>query len=397
MKKKILFCIQNLDMGGPQKSLLSLLYDIDYKRYDVDLMIWSQNGSLKKYLPKEVKIVNLPIELSYLRLSKSEIVKNSLKMVFNGHHRLVKSGFLTTIKYRKNMAIGRQKFWEKNKKNFPTLDNRYDIAIAVSGGNLCYFISDCVSATKKYTWVRSDYRVFNRDKKIDKKYFSKVDGIITVSNICKDIMDEEFPEFSYKTHVFYNLLPFKLYEKMGKDTSQIIKTKNETVLLTISRLDPNKGLDLAVKAMKKLKSQDIRVKWYILGDGTYRKTLQKKIAKYDLENDFILLGFKNNTYQFIKDCDIFVHPSRFEGKSNAVDEAKYACKPIVVTNYPTVREQIINLHNGIIVSMSPEDLAEGIKEMMKNEELKLNCVSNLEITKNSMTSTIASFEQIINN
>src|SRR5690606_18335813 len=127
------------------------------------------------------------------------------------------------------------------------------------------------------------------------------------------------------------------------------------------------------------------------GDGDYRANIQKMIDKYSLSNDFILLGFKDNTLPFIEACDIFVHPSRFEGKSNSVDEAKFACKPIVVTNYPTVNEQITHMHNGIVVEMTPKSLANGIIQMGRNGNLKNSLVANLKHEKASMVNSISSF------
>ncbi len=395
MKKKVLFCIQNFNIGGPQKSLLSLLHEFDYQKYDVDLMVWSQEGSLIEYLPKQVNLVKLENCLRYVRLSKNEIIKNSIKLLFSKHHKLVYSAFKAVFKYRKSMEEGRQLFWMENKDKFPLLEKEYDVAIAVSGGNLAYFIIDCVIAKEKFTWVRSDYRVYKRNKEIDRIYFNKVDGIITVSNLCKDILDAEFPEFKGKTQVFYNLLPINLYNIMKSDTSVIRNDNQSKIILSVSRLDPDKGLDLAIDAMSILKSKGVNAKWYVLGDGGFRKKLQSSITKKGLDEDFILLGFKENTFSFIERCDIFVHPSRFEGKSNSVDEAKFACKPIVVTNYSTVKEQITHEYNGIIVDMVPKDIANAIIELLENTEMRNNLVVNLSKNNYSMFNNISDFEKII--
>jgi glycosyltransferase involved in cell wall biosynthesis len=397
MRKNLLFCIQNLNIGGPQKSLLSLLYELDYKKYNVDLLIWSKEGSLIPYLPPEVNVVNIPEIHSYIRISTKETLLKSIKLIFKGEIRIVIGVISTIIKYRKNMVLGRQYFWEKYRYLFKKLKKEYDIAIAVSGGNLAYFICDCVNASKKFTWVRSDYRVLRRDKRIDGEYFAKVNGILTVSNICKEILDTEFPEFEAKTFVFYNLLPFKLYEKMDDEDISINRQGDEKIFLTIARLDPNKGLDLAIKAMRILKDKGYKIKWYVLGDGSYKNVLKQMIRENNLEDDFILLGFKNNTYSYIKECDIFVHPSRFEGKSNAVDEAKFACKPIVVTNYPTVAEQVTNLENGLVVDMTEESLSNGIIKILEEPELMLKFVKNLKESREVFDSSIEKFEKIIEN
>lgn len=395
-KKKILFCIQNFNIGGPQKSLLSLLHEFDYNKYEVDLLIWSEEGSLIQYLPEQVSLVKLQKDLKYLRLSKSEIINNSIDLIIKGQHKLVFSAIKTVLQYKKKMEIGRQNFWIKNRNEFVFLKKEYDVAVAVSGGNLAYFITDCVKAEKKYTWVRSDYRVYKRDKEIDRYYFHRVNGIITVSNVCKSILDEEFPEIKHKTKVFYNLLPINLYKLMKSDVS-IIKEESSITILSVSRLDPDKGLDLAIDAMRILKEKGIDAKWYVLGDGKYRRKLEADINKKGLADDFILLGFQENTYSFIERCDIFVHPSRFEGKSNAVDEAKFACKPIVVTNYSTVQEQITHGCNGLVVEMNPEAISNGICELAGNGQLRDYLITNLSNNRHSMFGDVGAFEKLIEN
>ncbi|MBW8384434.1 MAG: glycosyltransferase [Youngiibacter sp.] len=396
MKEKLLFCIQSMEMGGPQKSLLALLYELDYSRFDVDLMIWSQKGRLIKYLPKQVNIIQIPDELAYLRISLDAIKSKSVSLIKNGKGDIVLNVLKYVIRGHQNMNIARQRFWKKYKNKFSKLEGDYDIAIAVSGGNLCYFVVDCVTAKRKLTWVRTDYRVLKRDKQIDEDYFKKVDGVITVSYQCKDILLREFPSLNFqKVSVMYNLLPFKLYDQITTNTSIISRKHNEKILLTVSRIDPNKGLDIALDAMKYLKDEGFNIKWYVLGDGIYRKALQKMIDKNGLNENFILLGFQDNPYAFIKECDVFVHPSRFEGKSNAVDEAKYALKPIVLTNYPTAAEQITHMQNGYVTNLDGMSLGRGIQEVLINPDLASNFVFNLKNSRQSSASKIHNFYEVL--
>ncbi len=395
MKKKLLLCIQTLEIGGPQKSLLSLLYAIDYGRYDVSLMIWSGQGALIRYLPKEVNVIELPAELAFLRLSVDQLKRNSLKLMRRGYRRLVLSSWGTALRHRKTMTAARQTFWLKNRERFPMLDGEYDIAVAVTGGNLCYFVCDCVRASSKFTWVRSDYRVFHRDKLIDGIYFQQVDGILTVSNLAKGILQDEFPEVSDKIQVFYNLLPFQLYEHVKDESPLIPVREGQLMFVTIARLDRNKGFDLALDTAVLLRDRGMDFTWFFVGEGEYRQDLERLIRKKGLKRNVVMVGFKFNTYKCIQQCDAFVHPSRFEGKSNSVDEAKHACKPIVVTNYPTVAEQIEDGKTGLVVPYDARNLAEAIENVCSDAALRQRLQAGLAEEKKQLANSIEPLYKII--
>ena len=98
--------------------------------------------------------------------------------------------------------------------------------------------------------------------------------------------------------------------------------------------------------------------------------IRDKIAEAGMENHVIILGKRTNPYPYIKACDIYVQPSRYEGKSVTVREAQMLCKPVVVTNYPTASSQIIDDVDGKIVPMDNEGCAQGLAEFIQNTELQ---------------------------
>src|SRR5690606_19898028 len=115
----------------------------------------------------------------------------------------------------------------------------------------------------------------------------------------------------------------------------------------------------------------------LIGEGNERAALEKQIADLGMQNNFLLLGLRDNPYAYIKKAAIFAHPSRLEGKSIAIDEAKILAKPIVVTNFTTVNDQIAHLQNGYIVEMTPESIASGIQTLLDDETLRENLSGNL--------------------
>lgn len=106
----------------------------------------------------------------------------------------------------------------------------------------------------------------------------------------------------------------------------------------------------------------------VLGDGELEDELNSQIKEKQVSDCFFLLGVRENPYVYIKNCDIFAQTSRFEGKSVVIDEAKILAKPILVTNYPTVQDQITNVKEGIIVDITPVAIAEGLESLIEDPD-----------------------------
>ncbi|WP_182199799.1 glycosyltransferase [Paraliobacillus salinarum] len=382
--KKLLFVVNNFNIGGPQKSLLALLDNINYEVFDVSLISLEPEGTLIKHLNSNVKIIQIDELFTSFTLPSKNIIYYFKIMLKNKKYSAAFDFLLVLFKYLigKNMNPERQRFWKKHSKELPKITENFHASFGVSSGLSTYFIVDCVESEKKYHWVRGDYSRTSIDKNVDCHYFGKVDGSLSVSKECSNIFQNIFPFMKDRMEVFYNVLPIKFYERTATGTNDI--EEGRTIkLLTVTRLDPDKGLDMAVDACEALIKKGIKFKWYILGDGKFRKEVEKIIKEKNLQEHIILIGFKLNTFEYIKRCNIFVHPSRSEGKSNAVDEALYLKKPIVITNYTTVKEQITDNVDGFICEMNGNAIADKIQYVLDdmesiNEKLRTNTTYNFD-------------------
>ena len=117
-------------------------------------------------------------------------------------------------------------------------------------------------------------------------------------------------------------------------------------------------------------NEKFSIRWYLIGYGGYEELIRQKIEEAGMQDYVIILGKRTNPYPYIKACDIYVQPSRYEGKSVTVREAQMLCKPVVVTNYPTAKSQIQDGIDGKIVPMDNEGCAQGLAEFIKNTELQ---------------------------
>ena len=96
----------------------------------------------------------------------------------------------------------------------------------------------------------------------------------------------------------------------------------------------------------------------------------------NLEDSFILLGKKINPYPYIEACDLYVQPSRYEGKAVTVTEAQILNKPVLITNYPTAKSQVRDKYDGLICELSVEGIANEVENLYKNEKLRMMLDNN---------------------
>ena len=124
---------------------------------------------------------------------------------------------------------------------------------------------------------------------------------------------------------------------------------------------------------KKILEQGVFIKWFIVGYGSeeIERIVRENAEKEGVLDAVIILGKKENPYPYIKACDIYVQPSRYEGKSITVREAQILCKPAIITNYPTAKSQLMDGVDGIIVPLEVDEcatqMAEFISDRIKQE------------------------------
>lgn len=390
-KKKLLLIMPSLGSGGAEKSFVSLLGLLPRDNFDIYIMIINEGGLFYSLLPDDITIVESPRQL--------KIALGSIHSQFIKRECSVKEKFCKLIS---NVLVRFQKFtnldllqftWLLWKKLIPNLSNDWDIAVSFMNGITNYFVIDKIIAKRKLLWVHNDYTMLKCSHEFDNKYFEKADKVITISDVCVQSLEKCFPKLIGKFVCIENISSAKLIIKMDdeavpKEFQQI--DDNTLKLLSIGRLVYQKGFDMAIEAAKIMRDEGLNFKWFIIGKGVLRSELQALINKNELDSHVILLGERANPYIYIKYCSLFIQTSRFEGKSIVLDEAKILNKPIVVTNYPSVADNIENGLSGIICNMTPNSIANAIEILSKDKKkqediisyLKKNCNGNeYEINK----------------
>ena len=368
--QKILFVMPTLRDGGAERSLVNLLTELPEDKYEIDLLLLKKQGIFLSQVPSYVNVLEQPPALKklYGPVKKAGIYM-PVKVFGNLLARIVKQG------------MGSQKafMWEYfYKPVIDGLDKEYDVAVGYLGGESTYYIVDKVKAKRKIHWVHNDYRTSGMPKKYDLKLFPKVDAVVTISEECLAILKEEFPQFQDKFYCIENITSSAIIKSRANEFIPEEYKGLENILLSVGRLSEQKGFDMAVSAASVLKKNGINFKWFIIGSGPLKDKLNDQIKKENAEDCVELLGSKSNPYPYIKNCDIFVQPSRYEGKSVVIDEAKILAKPIVATAYPTVKDQIQNDNEGIIIELNVAGIVNGISALCYDTVKKQQIVAYLE-------------------
>lgn len=381
MKKNLLFVMPSLSAGGGERSLVNLLSQINYNLYNVDLFLLNHDGMFVEFLPKEVRLLPLPEAYKLFALPISKSIE---MLLLKGKISLLLNRIMYTMKNRtvKNILIREQYNWKYLAKSLTRLEKKYDVAIGFLEKTSTYFCVDKVDASKKIGWVHIDYDKLGLDPYFDIKYFRKLNNIVTVSEECANVLKNRFPSQKDKVNVIYNIVSPTIINKMANNDIGVYDRKeDEIIVLSIGRLHYQKAFELAIESCKKLVNKGYNIKWNIIGEGEEKEKLINLIKINNLEENFKLLGLKSNPYPYIKQADIYVQTSKFEGKSIAIDEAKILNKPIIVTNFSTAKDQINNGVDGIIVELNSDAIVDGIEKIIKDISLRKKLIYNLSKMK----------------
>lgn len=247
--------------------------------------------------------------------------------------------------------------------------NQYDTIVCYAQWMMPHVWVDKFHGKKKVLWIHGDTSTGNWVEHLKKEHTlaEKIDAFVCVSDAAAKSFREALPRFKSKTHAIYNIVDNDKIKRQSLEPQNDMKRKNDLpIMLTVSRLAKDKGLEESIKAHALLEKEGVHFLWYIVGEGNRRPILEELIHTYHMEDKFILLGFKSNPYCYMKAADLVSLFSKAEGFCLVVAEAKILQKPIIVSNFTTAFEQITSGKNGLIVDNSISAMCKGIKELLQD-------------------------------
>lgn len=359
-KCKVIFVMSSMDNGGAERALLNLLEELPEDRYEIDLLLLNPTGLFMGQIPERVNVLQTP-----------ERVRDCFTSV-----RGRKAGAWRVAADVVSMIVSRD---EETRRGFrwkcffssviDKVPDYYDVAVSFINGQVLYFVDEKVDADRKIVFYHGDYRSAHYSERYERPCLQRMDGIYAVSDKCIDIVRSVFPEMAHKMKSLPNIVSSEVIRRRAFEFVPPEYDAGGPKILTVARITHEKGVDTAIRAAAELKRRGCLFHWYEMGKGLpgdgEQVACEKLVEELGVGDVFTFLGPRENPYPYIAKCDIVVQPSRFEGKSVALDEAKILARPIVATAYPTVRDQL-GEGEGIVAGTDAASLADAIQRLLED-------------------------------
>ena len=394
MKKKILFMLINMNIGGTEKSLLNLLNELPKDKYDITVLLLEEYGGYLNDIPDNVTIKYLEkyseikdfVNSPPLLLGKNIIKNGNLKKGFNVIF------FQVLSKIFKDRSIYFKYILQHNK-----VIEEYDVAIAFAGPMdfITYYVINKIKAKKKIQWVHFDVEKIGINVNFCRKIYYKFDNIFVVSPDAKYKLVKLIPQIDKKTQVLENIVSSKTIKKLALQGETFPDDFDGIRILTVGRISKEKGQHMTIPVMAKLKEEGYNVRWYCIGEGSNLENCKEIVKKYKLEDEYIFLGVNKNPYTMMKDCDIYVQPSIHEGFCITLAEARCFDVPIVTTNFVNADRHVKHEETGLIADINEESIYCNIKRLLDDDKLRKKIQGNLLYSNPDNQSEIKKLEDII--
>lgn len=394
MQKKILFVINTLSRAGAETALLELLKRLEGAAYDISLYVIMGQGEMVGKLPAHVRLRNPSFDAHSVLSRKGRwgMMKTVCRAFFRngGQIRKIRNIAKSFTSLRRKGKLQTDKLlWRMLSDGSLRFEEEFDLAVAWLEGASAYYVAEHVKAARKCAFIHIDYESAGYTKEMDQNCWDSFEKIFMVSQEVKAHFLAVYPEYADRAEIFHNLVDQEGIRHRSADRGGVsngmwgVSNRMEGVsngmeggsngyegkrLLTVGRLTYQKAYDIAIDAMKLLKERGCRVRWYVLGEGDQRRALEKKIEALHLKEDFVLLGAVENPYPYYVQADIYVHATRFEGKSIAIQEAQTLGCAVIASDCNGNREQIEEGVDGILCQLTPEGIADSIQSLLQDDE-----------------------------
>ncbi|MBO5505503.1 MAG: glycosyltransferase [Clostridia bacterium] len=355
---KILIQIPRLIYGGAEKVLVNFANFLVDKGHQVEILEIYEEGLLKDKFNKNVRFDAICTKEftreNYVSLADIRSEKNPVKII----GKLIKKLRITVLGYRKYA----EKLCAERYKG-----KEYDLAINYLETEPPGFLLRYVKAKKYLQWIHIDVRQIPKEdigNHIDE--YERMEKIVCVSETSKRSMEEIFPELKDKLEVIYNFYDTEDILKKAEDENPFDTDKLK--ILSIGRFVEQKAYNRALEIVEKLLKEGHDFCWYVIGGGGNIEETEKLIKEKGIEGNVKLLGLKDNPYPYIKNCDLFFLPSKYEGFPTVTIEAKVLEKPVLATMVCGIDEQIENGKQGIICENSEDGIYKALKEILDAPE-----------------------------
>lgn len=358
---KFLIFIPQLIFGGAEKVLVSFANELVSRGHEVEVLELYEKGLLKPQFDPRV---------TFHAICSNEYTKKyyaSLAQIRAAHS--FKEKLSGCLKLTFSKLVGYRRFAEKlAAKHYA--DQAYDVAINYLETEPPTFLLRCIKAKKYLQWYHTDVANMSHPEETDRviRECERMDAVICVAESARKSFIDRYPQLESKTHVIYNFFESEAIREKGN--VPFFYDDDRTVLLSVGRMTEPKQYLRFLDVLARLKADGYAFAWHILGTGIEHDAIAEKIDTLGLADCVYLDGVTDNPYKYMKNCDLFVLPSGFEGFPTVTVEAKLLGCSVLATDVSGIREQLIHGETGWIVENSAQGLYTGLKYLLDHPELR---------------------------
>lgn len=379
-KIKIAIVTRKMVMGGIEKSLITLITELQKIDAEITLYLESTGGELFDEIPEGTNVV----DIFENKCNSVDLIKKLCKRKKFG-----KAVYVVLTYIYNKLGLDPVQAWKYTCKYLDIQREEYDYVFSY-GAPVAFsmvFADYNLKAAKKYTWIHNEIDNITLDAKKYSYLFKPFDKIVCVSKEAERIFDTMLPEYAKHSMIFYNYLNRE--EILNRAKTPINCRYEGTKIVTIGRMCYEKGQDIIPEIARKLNEDGYIFKWYCIGDGESLQSVKNKIEAFGLSEKIILLGNQNNPYPYLKAADIYCQPSRSEGFGITISEAKIFDLPIVSTDSAGASEQLTDRETGLIVKFDIDDIYHALKAILDDADMAERFKINLKNDRKSCISKLA--------
>ena len=352
---KFLIYIPHLIFGGAEKVLVSFANDLVARGHSVEVLELYERGYLKPQFDPRVTFDAI--------CSKAYTEKYYASPV------QIRKNPLLIGKWLFSKVAGYRRFAEKlAAKRYAY--KPYDAAINYLEIEPPTFLLDHIKAKKYIQWfhtdIANDAHPENSDAMVPE--WERMDAMVCVSKIAFENFRHRYPSLAEKTHLIYNHFDAEAIRRMGAEPYRFEGLR--PVLLSVGRMTEPKQYLRFLDVLAQLRDEGFEFSWHVLGEGIQRPQIEEKIQALALSDRVYLHGLSDNPYKYMKNCDLFVRPSGWEGFPTVTVEAKVLGCPVLATDVAGIQEQLTHGRSGWIVDNSEDALYEGLKALIGDPDLR---------------------------
>lgn len=366
--KNIVVRSGSLRMGGLERVLIEVLQNLNLEKYRVSLIIEDDSGD------ENIFLSDVPEKVDVYFIKPKEMIERT------HYHRERKRNIFNKIMYNYLMYKEHKFVVKRTLEIMKEIEKKYgrvETFIDYDWGARRY--AEKIEVDKKIIWIHNSMpKMLKKESKIKRfgKNLEKYDVVVAICDEMKEELQRTYKNIKDRVVRVYNPFNFERILKLSEDKEGLSERELELLkdkyIVAVSRLDTKqKDYKTLIEGFRRAKEEGLEEKLYIIGDGPDREEIEKIIRKKGLESEVLLIGRKKNPYVWMKNSELFVHSSNYEGLPTVLIEAMICGKMVVSSNCPTGPYEILKGGEcGILFEVGNEkELSEDLNKLFRNRKL----------------------------